>query len=589
MKTEWRMFNKPGDFFGLAQKFGVDPAIIRILRNKDITEEEDIEQFLSGTIEKNEETHRPELMLDMDLGVDIIASSIEAGENIRVVGDYDVDGVTSTYILYDGIKRAGGNVSYDIPHRIHDGYGINERIIMQAYEDSVDTIITCDNGISALDAINKAVALGMTVVVTDHHEIPPVLPDADAIINPHQEGDAYPYKEICGAMVAYKFIKHLYKRMDISDKLGDKAYLDVLALATNCDVMPLVDENRIYLKEGIKVMENTSNLGLRTLLDQLGLSGKKITGYTLGFVIGPTINAAGKLGDAKDAVELLITEDPEFAVMRARDLAEENASRKRQTDEGLERAISELEMVTTEDGEEPKDKVLLVYIPGIHEGVAGIIAGRIRDRYYRPVVVFTDTIDPDVLKGSGRSIETYNMFEKIGEFRDMTLKFGGHPMAAGMSVKRDIFDEFRRKVNENSGLTDKDLTEVINIDIPMPLSYGTISLAEQIEALGPFGKGNKSPLFGQLNMEILGYEVKGERQNLLLVKLRDPDGQIFTVKNFRPQEFEKDINRWFTAEECDKMKRGVCSGCLINIIYKLDINDFRGRNLEYKLEYYNKA
>ena len=586
MRTKWMIHNRKADFFGLGKMFGVDPVVIRVLRNRGVTDEADFRQFLQGTVESVEKTHLPELMLDMDLGVDIIASSIETGENIRVVGDYDVDGVTSTYILYDAIKRAGGNVSYDIPHRIWDGYGINERIIRKAYEESVSTIITCDNGIAATEAITLAKELGLNVVITDHHELPDVLPPADAIIDPHQEGDDYPYEDICGAMVAYKFVRYLYQTMGIMDKFGENAYLDVLALATVCDVMPLCDENRVYVRAGLKVLPETKIMGLRTLLGELGLLDRPITGYSLGFVLGPTINAAGKLGDAKDAVELLITEDEDFARERARELVEENDRRKQKTEDGYKKAVEEMDIVETESGEEAKDDVIMAYIPDIPEGIAGIIAGRLRERFYRPVVVFTDTdSDADLLKGSGRSIEAYNMFEKLGEHKDMMVKFGGHPMAAGMTIRRENLDELRRLVNRDSGLSEEDLTKVIKIDVPMPLSYATMNLAEQLENLGPFGKGNEAPLFGVENMEIVSYEIRGEKQNLLQVKLRDADGRIFVMKNFRPMDFESDINRWFGKEECDKIKSGTATGKRIHIIYRLDINEFRGnRSLEYMLE-----
>ncbi len=602
MHQDWRIYSKKADFNALSARFGIDPVVARVIRNRDVETIEDYESYLFGTLES---THQPDLMMDMDLGVDIIMSSIEDGENIRVVGDYDVDGVMSSYILYDGLRRAGANVSVDIPHRITDGYGINERIIEKAYNDGVHTIITCDNGIAAVNAINKAASLGMTVVITDHHEPQEELPEADAIIDPHQSGDTYPYADICGATVAYKFIKLLFKRMGL--ELGTYDYIEMVAMATVCDVMPLLNENRIFVREGLRCMAETRNIGLRALLQVTALENKLLTAYSFGFMLGPCINAAGRLGSAMDALELLLEEDKDKALERATALRDLNDSRKSMTEEGLRKALEELavrtagaqgntstENISAEDkkkieiDEQMIEDVIVVYVPGLHESLAGIVAGRLKERFYRPTIVLTDSDnDPDMIKGSGRSIDAYNMFEKINIHKDMLVKFGGHPLAAGLSLKRKNYEEFRRILNEEAGLTDADKTPKLMIDVPMPMSYATLKLAEQLQSLGPFGKGNESPLFAEKGMEILGYYIYGQNNNVMKLRLRSSNGRINEVTYFRPDEFEKNINKWFTPEECDKMKNSIYSGCKMDIAYEVTINDFRGnRNLQLMLREY---
>ena len=585
MTKDWRIYALKADFNELARKFNIDPVVARILRNRGLQTDEEYENYLYGTLDS---VHEPESMLDIELGADIIIDAISAGRSIRIVGDYDVDGVMSTYILYDAFKNLGADVSYDIPHRVRDGYGINERIVDDAYADGVELIVTCDNGISAVDAVNKAVEYGMNVVITDHHEIPPVLPEADAIIDPHQPGDGYPFKEICGAVVAYKLVQVIYRQMDI--ELDRNKYLEALAAATVCDVMPLKDENRIFVREGFRKLENTDNLGFRELLKACSLEGKTIVGYNMGFMIGPCINAMGKLGDAKDALELFITEDPDFAEKRAKLLWETNQSRKGETDEGEEKAIAEISKEADEDGR-PKDSVLVVYVKGLREGLAGIVAGRIKEKYYRPTIVFTDTDgDEMLLKGSGRSIEAYNMYEKINEHRDMCVKFGGHPMAAGLSIKREDLDNFREQLNADSGLSEQDMIPKLMIDVPMPLSYATLKLAEQLESLEPFGKGNEDPLFAEKNLEILGYNYGRNSNKILFVKVRSANKGIYTMKTFRPKDFLENINKWFTPEECAKIEKGIYSGCKLDIAYTLSINDFRGsRNLEFFIKEYDKS
>lgn len=501
MKKQWRIQAKRADFKALGERFNIDQVVARVIRNRDIVTEEDFENYIYGTLEN---VNDPYELLDVELAADIVAGSIEAEEKIRIVGDYDVDGVTSTYILYDALRRLGADVSYDIPHRITDGYGINVRIVEQAYNDGVSTIITCDNGISAVEAVDRARELGMTVVITDHHEVQE-LPDADAIIDPHQQGDSYAYADICGAEVAYKFVKVLYDTMGQS--LARYDYLEFLALATVCDVMPILNENKIYAREGMNRMQETSNIGLRALIEACGLRGKKFSTYHLNFIIGPALNVAGKLGSAKRAVELFLTEDSSEAARIATELVEQNNLRKDLTTKGVNAVVDSLEsrLHLDEDGDMiPSDKVVMAYIPGIPEGVAGVVAGRIREKYARPTIIFTDTNTPGVLKGSGRSVEAYNMFESLLEFKDMMLGFGGHPMAAGLSIEKDRFEEFRDAVNAACTLEETDLVDKLMIDVPMPMSYASITLAEQIEAIGPFGQCNESPIFAEKISRSLG-------------------------------------------------------------------------------------
>ena len=579
MKQDWRIYAKKADFKALSERFGIDPVVARVIRNRDVSTTEEYENYLYGTLE---DTFAPDLMMDMELGVDIIMSSIADGEKIRVVGDYDVDGVMSSYILYDGLRRAGADVSVDIPHRITDGYGINERIIEEAYNDSIQTIITCDNGIAAVSASKKAAQYGMTFVVTDHHEPQNILPEADAIIDPHQEGDGYPYKDICGAVVAYKFIKMLFDEMGIA--LGRKDYLEELALATVCDVMPLLNENRIYVREGMKCLETTENVGLRALISVTGLSGKVLSSYSLGFMLGPCINAAGRLGSAKDALELLLSENEEDALARAQKLKELNDSRKEMTEEGVRLAEKEVD-------EDSLPDVIVLHVPGLHESLAGIVAGRIKERYYRPTIVFTDSENESgIIKGSGRSIEAYNMFEALNVHSDMMVKFGGHPMAAGLSIKRDDMDRLRNVLNGESTLTPIDKMPRLMIDVPMPMSYVRMDLAEQLSSLGPFGKGNENPLFAEKDMEIIGYLIYGQNKNVMRLKLRSARNTVHELIYFRPDDFELDINKWFTSEECDKMKKGVSSGCKLDIAYEVGINEYNGaKNVQLLLKAYEKA
>lgn len=575
MDADWRIYSKRADFNAIANRFNIDPVVARVIRNRDVESEEEIERFLYGTLD---DCHDGNLMKDMDKGVSIISEKIDAGESIRIVGDYDVDGVTSTYILYDAIRCLGGKVSYDIPHRITDGYGINVRIIEQAASDEVDTIITCDNGIAAFDAVTRAKELGLTIVVTDHHEIQEMIPDADAVIDPHQEGDAYPYKAICGAEVAYKFIRCLYKYR--GQELEDRKYIDFVALATYCDVMPLLDENRIYVREGMKKIAETDNRGLAALVRQCSLEGASITGYHLGFVLGPCINTAGRIGSAKEALLLFLEEDEAACASKALALKVGNDDRKRITEEGTALAI---ETVLREGYD--KDQVIVLYLNGVHESLAGIIAGKIKEHFYRPTIVFTDSENEELLKGSGRSIEDYNLFEKLSEVKDILYKFGGHKLAAGLTIQRDELDKLREELNNRADLNEQQLTPKLMIDVPMPLRYVNMGLIAQLDSLEPFGTANPRPLFAEAGLKVNGLYIYGKRGNVMNISVTDSRGGRFMVMTFDPEGVIEDIKKWFTEEVCDKMLKGAYTGVMLDIAYQPQINEYRGeRNIQFLLK-----
>ena len=558
---KWVVSAKRADFQEISRKFGVDPVIARLIRNREQITDEEIERYLHGRLS---DLHSWRLLKGIGELLEILKGKIDQKKKIRIIGDYDIDGVCSTYILLKGLLRAGACVDVDIPDRMKDGYGISEELIDLAAKAQVDTIITCDNGISAISQIAHAKALGMTVLVTDHHEIPyeelpqgevrTILPPADAIVNPKQEGDTYPFSGICGAMVAFKVICGLYETLGIP-----KGELNLLipfaAIATVGDVMELQDENRIMVREGLLRLQNPENKGLKALIRVNNLEEKTITAYHIGFILGPCMNASGRLSTAKRALDLLLTEDEKEASILAQDLKALNDSRKDMTAKGVEQAI---EMV--ENTELIKDRVLVIYLPGCHESLAGIIAGRIRERYTKPVFVLTK--GEEGVKGSGRSIEAYHMFQEMVKCKELFTKFGGHPMAAGLSMKEEDIEELRRRLNENCTLTQEDMTEKIVIDVPMPMSYVTIPLIRQLNQLEPFGKGNTKPVFAQKNLQISQCRVFGKNRNVVKMQLKDEfgiasegiwfgDGDVFVAKTQEKTFFD--------------------------VIYYPTVNSFRGR------------
>lgn len=522
----WMLQTKRADFDGIARQFGIDPVTARVIRNRGIEGQESIERYLYGNLDG---LYSPWLLKDMRLAVDILKRKLREGRTIRIVGDYDIDGVCSTYILYQAFKRLGGNVDYAIPDRIKDGYGINESMIRAAREDGIDTILTCDNGISAFSQIQLAKELGMTVVVTDHHEVPvdgeqEILPPADAVIDPKQRGCSYPFPEICGAVAAYKLVQALYEELGVPREEWLEL-LEFAAIATVGDVMKLQDENRIIVKYGLKKLGHTKNLGLRKLAEKTNLDLNSITAYHIGFVIGPCLNAGGRLQTAKLALSMLLAEDEDEAEALAQELKDLNDMRKDMT----ERWTAEAKVLA--DTQYREDKVLVIFLPECHESLAGIIAGRLREYCQKPAIVLTRS--EEAVKGSGRSIEAYHMFQKLSEVRDLMLKFGGHPMAAGLSLLEENIDAFRRALNEKSGLTEEDFKARLWIDVPMPIDYIRERLVEELKILEPFGQGNEKPLFAQKQVRIRSCRVIGKNKNVVKFVLEGGsgmpmDGILFT-------------------------------------------------------------
>ena len=557
---KWVVAAKKADFNQIGQQFHIDPVIARLIRNRDVVGEEKIREYLLGTVE---EIPSPWLMKDMEKAVDILERKIQQQAKIRIIGDYDIDGVTSTYILLKGLTRIGANVDTYIPDRVADGYGIHEHLIDRAGEDRIDTIVTCDNGIAAAAEIQMAKDKGMTVIVTDHHEIPyreengerqVILPPADAILNPKQYDCPYPNKNLCGAVVAFKYITALYERFGVPEKeLED--YYELAAIATVGDVMDLQGENRILVKEGLRRLKETKNPGLQELIRANALEDAKITAYHIGFVLGPCINASGRLDTAARSLQLLNAQTIEEAAKLAGDLTALNQSRKALTEKGKEEAIRLIETTDLKN-----DRVLVVYLPDCHESLAGIIAGRLREKYHKPAFVLTR--GETSAKGSGRSIESYSMYEELVKCADLMVQFGGHPMAAGLSIKEENIEAFRRQLNENCTLTEEDLRPKIVIDVPMPVSYITKELVEQISLLEPFGKGNTKPVFAQKGLRVLDSSILGKNKNVVKVKLLDPQGVPMEGIYFgEAEEFAGFLKEHDT----------------IAVTYYPEINRFRGR------------
>lgn len=518
----WVVLNKKCDFQEISRKFGIDPVIARLIRNRDVISEAEIDEYLHGNLGM---LHDPMKLKDMQKALEILDNHIRQGKHIRIIGDYDIDGVMSTYILQKGFQRVGAKVDIQIPNRITDGYGLNESLVREAYDAGVKLIVTCDNGIAASGQIAVAKKLGMDVIVTDHHEVPYeeaadgtrefILPPADAVINPKQKDCTYPFEGLCGAGVAYKLVTALYDWFDVPEA-ESRDLIQYAAFATIGDVMDLQGENRILVKEGLKILRRTDNEGLLALMQQCGIEPEQTDVYHIGFVLGPCLNASGRLDTAKRALSMLTAKGDE-AHRLAGDLKALNDSRKELTLKGTEEAIG-----LVEDTSLMQDKVLVVYLPECHESLAGIIAGRLRERFHKPSFVLTKS--EEGVKGSGRSIETYSMYEELCKVKEYLTKFGGHPMAAGISLKEEDVQHFRKKLNENCTLTEKDLTEKVSIDLVMPISYISRSLINQMELLQPFGKGNTKPLFAQKNLKVLGIRIFGKNRNVAKLQLMDENG-----------------------------------------------------------------
>lgn len=574
-KELWMVQTKRADFSGLAMRLGVSPVAVRVMRNRGLTEEAEMRKYLYGTLD---DLYDPRLMKGMEQAAELIVRKLKEGKHVRIIGDYDIDGVCSTYILLKGFQRAAKELSqrcsleagrysvekkndaqidYEIPDRIKDGYGINESIIRQASADGVDTLVTCDNGIAALREISIAKQLGMTVVVTDHHEVPvdeygQILPPADAVVDPKQDGETYPFHEICGAVVAWKLIRVLYEKLGIPES----EWMDLLefaAIATVGDVMKLQDENRLIVKYGLKKIGSTKNTGLRKLIEKNNLDIENLSAYHIGFVIGPCLNAGGRLKSAKVALRMLLAEDPEQAGEMADELKELNDMRKDMTAKGEAEAIEQVEKQYMDD------KVLVVFLPECHESLAGIIAGRLREHFHKPSFVLTR--GETTAKGSGRSIEQYHMYQGLCKVSDLLVKFGGHPMAAGLSLEEKDIDEFRRRLNADAELTEEDFVPKIWIDVPMPFEYVNEKIVQELKDLEPFGQENEKPLFAQKSLVIRNARVLGKNRNVVKLNLVTETGQPVDGLLFA------DGDR-FLEEQAGRN--------MIDMIYYPDVNEYNG-------------
>ena len=574
MNEKWFLQTKKADFNGIAKKYNISPITARLMRNRDVISEKEINQYFNGTIN---EISSPWLFKDMDKAVNILSIKINNENKIRIICDYDVDGICSGYILHTCLKYLGADVDVVVPHRIEDGYGINERLIQQAYDQGVDTIVTCDNGIAAIKQIEYAKELGMTVVVTDHHEIvfeesngekKYILPNADAIVNHKQIDCQYPFKELCGAMVAFQFMRALFENMHVSERFILKL-LPYGAMATVCDVVELKGENRIIVKEGLEALKTNNDIGINALINQCKLNKKNLDSYHFGFILGPCLNASGRLDTAKKAMDLLECEDEKYAEVLAEALKKLNDERKDLTEKGTKEAI--------EKAEQLDDLVLVIYLEHCHESIAGIIAGRVREKYNKPTIVLTDAVEG--VKGSGRSIEEYDMYAELTKVKELFTKFGGHKMAAGVSLPKENIDILRKKLNENCNLTQEDLYLKVWIDMQLPLEYVTMNMIQELSIIKPFGKGNEKPIFAEKHLKINKLQILGKNGNVLKLTITNSSSYTMTAMIFsRVIDFMEFLKNKFGQEEINKALVGEKNNIEIMATYYPTINEFNGNS-----------
>ena len=583
---QWMVINKGADFKGIGNKFHIDPVTARIIRNREVIGDEEIQSFLAGTLQELPDVH---LMQDLDLLVEVLDEKIKEKAKIRIIGDYDIDGVMSSYILYCALTRCGAIVDVAIPNRITDGYGLNRNLITEPFESGEDTILTCDNGIAAIEEIAYAKEMGMTVLVTDHHEIPfkdvdgeriYLRSEADAVVNPHQKTCAFPYKNLCGAGLAWAVIVALYEKDGIEQKEAEDL-LEFVAFATVGDIMSLTGLNRILVREGLKRIHHTTNIGMRALISRCGLLPEQIDTYHFGFVLGPCINAAGRLDTARRALRLFISGKPEEAAEIADELVVLNEERKEMTRQGVEDAKQ-----LVEEGGYENDPVLILYLPDVHESIAGIIAGRIREYYYRPTFILTKA--EDGVKGSGRSTEEYSMYEQMCKCSDLLTKFGGHPMAAGLSLPEENVEAFRKQMNENCLFRAEEIVQTIHIDVPMPVDYVTNALVEEFSILAPFGKDNPKPVFADRNLKISRMWIIGKNQNVLRMTLISEQGRPLSAIYFGDIEtMQTYLVEQYGKQEVEKAFHGRENSMQISIVYSPKINTYRdSETLQFEIQYY---
>ena len=572
----WVLLRKGADFEAIGKKYQISPRLACLIRNRDVIGEEAVDRYLNGTIS---DLYDGMLMKDMDKAIDILKEKILEDKKIRVIGDYDIDGVNATYILLEGLERLGADVDSDIPDRISDGYGLNRHLVERAYEAGVDTLITCDNGIAAADEIAYGKEMGMTVIVTDHHEVPfdeqdgekrYRIPPADAVMDPKQPDCLYPFKGLCGTAVAYKLMEALWESMG-KDSADLDDLIENVAIATIGDVMDLEDENRIFVKEGLQMLRRTKNPGLKALIECTGIDKNSLNSYHIGFVLGPCINASGRLDTAKRALELLRAGTQKEADILAGDLKALNDSRKDMTEEAVKQAEEQVETTTIS-----KDKVLVVYLPDCHESLAGIVAGRIRENYYKPVFVLTDA--EEGVKGSGRSIDGYHMYEELNKCKELLTKFGGHRLAAGLSLPKENVGKFREMLNKNCTLTEEEMKEKVTIDMEMPFGCVTEGLVKELELLEPFGKGNTKPVFAARDVTLLGARILGKNRNVLKLQVQDVNGcRIEAMLFHHADDFLGKLEEQYGKTEVDALLKGRGRQIRISMTYYPDINEYMGK------------
>lgn len=573
---QWVLLRKGADFANISRKFDISTRLASLMRNRDIVGDAAIEEYLHGGTEY---LHDGMLMKDMDRAVELLKEKIQEGAKIRVIGDYDIDGVNASYILMEGLGHVGGDVDVDIPDRIMDGYGLNKNLIDRAFDEGIDTIVTCDNGIAAAEEIAYGKSLGMTIVVTDHHEVPFEeigqkkcyrLPPADAVVDPKREDCSYPFSGLCGAGVAYKLVEALCEAM--GHNAEQLSYLmEQVAIATVGDVMDLIGENRIFVRQGLRMLRHTKNEGLQALMECTKIQPEQINTYHIGYIIGPCMNAGGRLDTAKRALALLRAKTKKEAALLAGDLKALNDSRKEMTEAAVKQGILQVEHTAL-----GKEKVLVVYLPDCHESLAGIVAGRIRERYYKPVFVLTDA--EDGVKGSGRSIEAYHMYEELNRCGHLLTRYGGHKLAAGLSMKKELTGEFARAVNQECTLREEDLVEKVCIDMQLPLSCVTEGFVEELKLLEPFGKGNGKPVFAQKEVELLNVRFIGKNKNMLKMQARDAQGSSVEALYFGNAEaFTDYVKEKYGSERTKAWKEGKAQGIFLSVTYYPSVNEYMGR------------
>ena len=573
MTEKWMLQTKKADFGEIAKKFNINPIVARVIRNRDVVGDKEIEEYLNTNIDT---LSSPWLFKDMDKAVDILKIKIAGKNKIRIISDYDVDGICSGYILNKALSELGADVDVVVPHRVNDGYGINESLIQDAKDAGIDTIVTCDNGIAASEQVDFAKELGMTVVITDHHEVPFIeengekkfiVPNADAVVNHKQATCEYPFKDLCGAMVAYQLMRALYESMGQNQK-NLESLLVYGAMATVCDVVPLKGENRTIVKTGLELIKTTKDVGLNALMDACGINKESIGSYHFGFILGPCLNASGRLDTAKRAVDLLNETDSEKALADAKKLKSLNDERKDITEQGAKEAI--------DMAREMKDKILVLYLPDCHESVAGIIAGRVKEFFNKPSIVLTDA--EDCVKGSGRSIDEYDMFENLSQVKDLFLKFGGHKMAAGLSIEKQNIEELRTRLNEKCTLTEEDLMKKIEVDSELPFKFATFGLVNDLKKLEPFGVGNKKPIFAGKDIQINRIKILGKEGKAIRLEMTDESGfKMQGIMFNKSKRFMKFLSDKFGQDEIDKAMEGVTNEIKLMLLYYPKINEFNGR------------